>query len=184
MVVWSLGNCGWPCSVIRQRPAAATFEKGYCWGYRYQCELRNLLNCRVFLPDFGSVPGSQYNQLLTSLSFQFTALFSRRQLTIRWPFRVRTPGRGSIKRLGAERPSTQVFDSVALWFFSGGVLGVFLGESACHEMRYPQRRYPAVYFAKLSFCRRGDRSDGDRQRRSHLHRIWLKPTSHWGTYRS
>ena len=50
------------------------------------------------------------------------------------PFAISNPNSG--------RPPTPVFDSVAPCFSSGGALGVFLGVSPCHEMRYIQRRYP------------------------------------------
>lgn len=48
--------------VIRLRPAAATFWKGCFRGYRWQLEIRDPLNYRAILRDFGSFPGSQINQ--------------------------------------------------------------------------------------------------------------------------
>jgi len=33
--------------------------QGRFWGYRYAAEIRNRMNSRPFLHDFGSVPGSQ-----------------------------------------------------------------------------------------------------------------------------
>jgi len=45
---WRIGPSGWTWTVIRQRPAAATFQKGYCWGYRNQTEIKNSINYRPF----------------------------------------------------------------------------------------------------------------------------------------
>jgi hypothetical protein len=50
-----------PPPQIRQRPGAATFWKGCFWGYPYQTEFRNSINCRSFLQEFGSVPRSPLN---------------------------------------------------------------------------------------------------------------------------
>src|ERR1700683_979014 len=48
-------------SLIRQRPAAATFWKGCFWGYRIRAEIKKRINYWAFSHDFGSVPGSQIN---------------------------------------------------------------------------------------------------------------------------
>ena len=59
---------GWTCTAVRQRPGAATFWRGCFWGYRYPTEIRNRLNCRCFLHDFESVPGSHKINKLSAKS--------------------------------------------------------------------------------------------------------------------
>ena len=44
---------------VRQQPP---FRRGTAGGIDHQFEIRNYLNCRGFLPDFGSVPDSMFNQ--------------------------------------------------------------------------------------------------------------------------
>jgi hypothetical protein len=59
---WSHPRSRERCFVSLRRADPTTSGCRCFWGYRNQAEIRKSLNCRGFLHDFGSVPGSQYNQ--------------------------------------------------------------------------------------------------------------------------
>lgn len=117
----------------------------------------------VALERLFPVPGSQYNPSLTSLSFQFTALFSRRQLTIRWPFRIRA--RAAV-RFSASAPKGgrrrclillhRAFPAVERW-------GYFWGYRPVTKCDTPSTDIPPSTLPN-SRSAEGERIDSDRQR--------------------
>jgi hypothetical protein len=113
-------------SLIRQRPAAATFWKGCFWGYRIRAEIKKRINYWAFSHDFDSVPGSQYNQHLTIRSCEGTSPLLRTQLTPRSPIRIPSLGRSSNPARMTKNLSRKfliVFDCIFQPACAGGIFG-------------------------------------------------------------